>query len=386
MSKIKINIVRPILPDIKDIKDDFSNCLKSGIVTNNGINVKKFEKNLKLHFNSKYNPVTFCNGQLAFYALLQAWKYKLKIKNFEKVYAIVPSFTWSGTINSLILSNIEPIFCDINDTLTADLESIDLNVKKFRKIRKKIKFFISISNYGNIPDLSKIKSFCKENKLIPLVDSAAAFGSTFKEKYPINYGFDEIYSFHATKIMTSMEGGCVLSNNKKIIDLVRYFRDFGQFEKKIGNIKLPGLNAKMQEISAIIGSYNLKSFEKNFKSRLKVIKSYQNFFKYYSNRKFLIEMKVNPNTTCNYLYYPIIILKKSNLLKKNLTKSNVSFRKYYSAVHTLDYYKKNTNFKKISLKYTNLIRKKIIALPLFSDMEKKELNYLLKIFKKIYKK
>ena len=97
-------------------------------------------------------------------------------------------------------------------------------------------------------------------------------------------------------------------------------------------------------------------------------------------------MKVNPNTTCNYLYYPIIILKKSNLLKKNLTKSNVSFRKYYSAVHTLDYYKKNTNFKKISLKYTNLIRKKIIALPLFSDMEKKELNYLLKIFKKIYKK
>ena len=82
MSKIKINIVRPILPDIKDIKDDFSNCLKSGIVTNNGINVKKFEKNLKLHFNSKYNPVTFCNGQLAFYALLQAWKYKLKIKNF----------------------------------------------------------------------------------------------------------------------------------------------------------------------------------------------------------------------------------------------------------------------------------------------------------------
>ena len=195
MSKIKINIVRPILPDIKDIKDDFSDCLKSGIVTNNGINVKKFEKNLKLHFNSKYNPVTFCNGQLAFYALLQAWKYKLKIKNFEKVYAIIPSFTWSGTINSLILSNIEPIFCDINDTLTADLESIDLNVKKFRKIRKKIKFFISISNYGNIPDLKKIKSFCKENKLIPLVDSAAAFGSTFKEKYPINYGFDEIYSF-----------------------------------------------------------------------------------------------------------------------------------------------------------------------------------------------
>ncbi len=382
MSKIKINIVRPILPKIQDIGKDFSNCLKSGIVTNNGMNLKKFEKNLKLYFNSKYNPVAFCNGQLAFYALIQAWKYKLGIKNFEKTYAIVPSFTWSGTVNSLILSNIEPIFCDIDNTLTADVDSINLNLQKFKKIKKKIKFFVYISNYGNISNLDKIKFFCKKNNLIPLIDSAAAFGSKYKNKYPVNLGFDEIYSFHATKIMTSMEGGCVLSNNKKIIELVRYFRDFGQFEKKIGNVKLPGLNAKMQEISAIIGNYNLKEFRKKFKSRLKIIKSYQNFFKHYADKKLIIEMKVNPNTLCNYLYYPIIVLKKKKLIEKNLFKSNVSFRKYYSAVHTLDYYKKNTNFKTLNLKYTNSIRKKIIALPLFSNMKSNELNYLFKIFKK----
>ncbi len=381
MSKIKINIVRPILPNLKDIEKNFSNCLRSGIVTNNGKNVRTFEKNLKFYFKSKYEPVAFCNGQLAFYSLLQSWKYKLKIKNFEKIYAIVPSFTWSGTVNSLILSNIEPIFCDVDNTLTADIDSIDLNLKKFKKIKKKIKFFVSISNYGNIPDLKKIKAFCKKNNLIPLIDSAAAFGSTYKGKFPVNYGFDEIYSFHATKIMTTMEGGCVFSNDKKIIDLVRYFRDFGQFEKKIGNVRLPGLNAKMQEISAIVGNYSLNNFKKTFNSRLQIIKYYQNFFKNYSNKKFIEEMKIHPNTICNYLYYPIIVLKKINLLKKNLNRSKVSFRKYYSAVHTLDFYKYNSKFKDFGLNFTNLIKDKIIALPLFSNMKKKEINYLFQIFK-----
>ena len=95
------------------------------------------------------------------------------------------------------------------------------------------------------------------------MDNAPAFGSKYKKKFPNSYGFDEMYSFHATKIMSSMEGGCIVSNDNEIINYCRYIRDFGQFEKKIGNIKLPGLNSKMQEISAIVGNYNLQNFKKH---------------------------------------------------------------------------------------------------------------------------
>jgi len=102
---LKINIVRPILPKLQNINSEFDKCLKSGQVTNNGKNVKKFEKNLKKYLDTKYDPVVFCNGQMAFYSLIQAWKYKLKLNNKNKIYAIVPSFTWSGTINSLVLNN-----------------------------------------------------------------------------------------------------------------------------------------------------------------------------------------------------------------------------------------------------------------------------------------
>lgn len=382
---MKINIVRPILPNLKVIKKDFDKCLSTGQVTNNGKNVKKFEKNLKLFFNSKYKPVVFCNGQMAFYSLVQAWRFKLNKKNSDQLYAIVPSFTWSGTINSLVLSNIIPIFCDVDSNFLIDLNKAEQLLKKFKKLKKKIKFIIPVSNYGNIVNLDKLKEFCKKKNLISLFDSAPAFGSKFKKKYPNNYGFDEIYSFHATKIMTSMEGGCVVSNNREILNYCSYLRDFGQFEKKIGNVKLPGLNSKMQEVSAIVGNYNLKNFNKIIKQRLKIIEKLKNFFQIYEKKKIISIMKVDSNVICTYLYFPILVHKNIKNFKKYLTIHNINFRKYYSAVHTLDFYRKKKNSLNSNLNYTNQIKDKIIALPVFSDMTTNEINYIFKKINQFYK-
>ncbi len=383
---MKINIVRPILPKLNNIKNDFDKCLNTGLVTNNGINVRKFEKNIKKFLKSKNDPVLFCNGQMAFFSLIQAWKFKLKIKDNERVYALVPSFTWSGTVNSLILNNITPIFCDVNDTFLLDLKKVENKIHKLKEIRKKIKFIIPVSNYGNILNLNQLKKFCKKNKLIALMDSAPAFGSKFKNKYPNNYGFDEMYSFHATKIMTSMEGGCVVSNDLQITNYCKYIRDFGQYEKNIGNIKLPGLNSKMQEISAIVGNLNLKNFNKILKKRMKIIKTYENFFKNFERKKIFSLMKIDPNVNCTYLYFPILVNQKIIKFKEHLKKSNISFRKYYSAVHHLDFYKKEKKTSlKLNLEYTNKIKDKVIALPVFSDMTTKEVKYIFEKINQFYK-
>tara|TARA_Y100000590_G_scaffold467202_1_gene645363 strand:- start:1164 stop:2321 length:1158 start_codon:yes stop_codon:yes gene_type:complete len=383
---LKINIVRPILPNLNDIKKNFDKCLRTGLVTNNGTNVRNFEKNLRKFLKSKNDPVLFCNGQMAFYSLVQAWKFKLKIKNDEKLYAIVPSFTWSGTVNSLILNNITPIFCDTDDKFLLDLKKVENQINKFKKIRKKIKFIIPVSNYGNILNLNHLKSFCKKNKIIALMDSAPAFGSKYRNKYPNNYGFDEMYSFHATKIMTSMEGGCVVSNDLQITNYCKYIRDFGQYEKKIGNIKLPGLNSKMQEISAIVGNHNLKNFNKILDKRMKIIEMYKSFFQNFESRKIFSLMKVDPNVDCTYLYFPILVNRHIKKFKEYLTKSNISFRKYYSTVHNLEFYKKEkTTTIKLDLEFTNKIKDKVIALPIFSDMSIKEIKYIFSKINQFYK-
>ena len=383
---MKINIVRPILPNLNDIKKDFDKCLKTGLVTNNGKNVRNFEKNLKKFLKTKNDPVLFCNGQMAFYSLIQAWRFKLGLKNYEKLYAIVPSFTWSGTINSLVLNNITPIFCDVDNKFLMDLKKIEKQINNLKKIRKKIKFIIPVSNYGNILNLNHLKNFCKKNKIISLMDNAPAFGSKFRNKYPNNYGFDEMYSFHATKIMSSMEGGCVVSNDLQILKYCKYVRDFGQYEKKIGNIKLPGLNSKMQEISAIVGNYNLKNFNKILNKRMKIIKMYRNFFQNFENRKIFSLMKVDSNVRCTFLYFPILVNKRINGFKKHLARYNISFRKYYSAVHNLEYYKKEkSNTIRLNLEFTNKIKDKVIALPIFSDMSVKEVNYIFSKINQFYK-
>jgi hypothetical protein len=114
---LRINIVKPELPSLTQIKKEFSRTLNSGKVTNYSKNVILFEKNLKNFFKSKYTPVVFSNGEMALYHLIQAWRYKLKIEDKNDITALVPSFTFSGTINALILNNIKPIFCDIDGTI-----------------------------------------------------------------------------------------------------------------------------------------------------------------------------------------------------------------------------------------------------------------------------
>ena len=74
---MNINIVRPFLPDIKEIQDDFAECLKTGMVTNNSAHVRLFEENLQQYFQSSYKPIVFNNGEMALFHLLQAWKHRL---------------------------------------------------------------------------------------------------------------------------------------------------------------------------------------------------------------------------------------------------------------------------------------------------------------------
>lgn len=385
---MKINIVKSELPTLWQIHKEFSRALNSGKVTNHSKNVILFQKNLKNFFKSINIPVVFSSGEMALYHLIQAWRYKLKIEDKNNITALVPSFTFSGTINALILNNIKPIFCDIDDTLTIDL-------KKIKHIDKNTRFIVPVSVYGNIPDLEKLKKLRKN--IVRIIDSAPAFGSTYKKKYPHEFGFEEIYSFHATKIMTSMEGGCAITNDATVHKYLERLRDFGQFEKKRGNVDIPGLNSKMQEISAIVGNHNLKKFPKILNKREKIINKYKKFFYNLEKLKFIKNMKINNNNFCSYLYFPIIISKDLEKFQKFLLKNNIISRRYYTAVHDLKYYKnkfKCSEFsyckckeyceKKIGLKFTEYIKNKILALPLYSNMKNRETDYMFKIINKFF--
>ena len=112
---MQINIVKPFLPSLDEISEEFSKSLDSGLVTNNSPNVRMFEDKLQDFLGSKIKPTVYCNGEMGLYHLIQAWKIKMGYNPHESFEVLVPSFTFSGTINAIVTNNLKPVFCDVDD-------------------------------------------------------------------------------------------------------------------------------------------------------------------------------------------------------------------------------------------------------------------------------
>jgi dTDP-4-amino-4,6-dideoxygalactose transaminase len=111
-----INIVRPYMPDLSEIAEEFAQCLKSGLMTNNSPHVRRFEDELQDYYGCAIKPSVNCNGEMALYHLIQAWKQKLGYGPHDSFEVLVPSFTFSGTINAVATNNLRPLSCDVDET------------------------------------------------------------------------------------------------------------------------------------------------------------------------------------------------------------------------------------------------------------------------------
>ncbi len=374
---MKINIVKPFLPELSEISDDFERVLKTGLVTNNSPFVRQFEDNLQSFFGSSLKPTLYCNGEMGLYHLLQAWKHKLGYNPHESFEVLVPSFTFSGTINAIVQNNLKPVFCDVDDTFVLDTSKLKIDSTQ-------IKMVVAVGAYGNLPDIERLGEFANDNKLVFIMDNAPAFGAKFKGRFPCSFGYSEMISLHATKIFTSMEGGLNIVNDQEIQDYLIRLRDYGQFEKVRGNIDIPGLNSKMQEISALVGLKNLEKIEYILSQRFLNVSRYDSFFEPFQKSGQLQTMRVNKDVACTYLYYPILLNEEATLFVEYMQKNNIAVRRYYTANHELKYYKNRYRFHDLS--FTNGIMNRIVSLPLHTVMTEDEFQHLFKIIESYFAK
>lgn len=361
--KPQIKLCKPTLPKLDEISGQFAEILENGQVTNGGKYVQTFERELQRFFSSRLEPVTFCNGEMALYNLIRAHKIKNNIPDGSGV--LVPSLTFVGTINAIEANGLKPVFCDVDETLT--MTQILRSVCDYKMI-------ISVGVYGNLPELNIFKSVSKNCNIPLILDAAPAFGSKYDGQYPDKY-CDCIYSFHATKSFTTMEGGCAVTNDDEIRNLLITLRNFGQVDKISGNVVFSGLNSKMMEICAIIGLQNLPKFVTN----THVAKRYDEFF---TQLNCITTMQVAESVECNYLYYPVILDDNvfADTFCQYLASKGIQTRRYYTACHTLTAYKSS-----VSLPFTDSIRDCIVALPIHADMTEDEINHLFETVKNYFK-
>jgi dTDP-4-amino-4,6-dideoxygalactose transaminase len=372
---MNINIVKPFLPSIEEISEAFGKSLSSGLVTNNSPHVREFEERLQIFFESKLKPTLYCNGEMGLYHLLQAWKHKMGYNPHESFEVLVPSFTFSGTINAIVQNNLKPVFCDVDASLIVD-------VKKLLIDSPDIKMIVAVGAYGNLPNLEELGKFADDNKLVLILDNAPAFGSKFKNKFPCAYGYSEMISLHATKIFTSMEGGVNIVNDAEIQEYLIRLRDYGQFEKVRGDIDLPGLNSKMQEVSAIVGLKNLEKVDFILSSRQKNVQRYIHFFEQLENDGLVKTMLVDKEVICPYLYFPIILMEEATRFVNYMQANNIAVRRYYTANHDLTFYR--NKYRQQDISFTDQIKNRVVSLPLHTIMTDAEFEHLFSIIQKYF--
>lgn len=349
--KNRINISRPSAPPVEEFTAEIADIWDSRMFTNVGKKHARLEQELCEYLGTQ-NVSLFSSGHSALEAALQILNLKGEV--------ITTPFTFASTPLAIIRNRLTPVFCDINENnycMNADLiENL---------ITDKTCAIVPVHLFGNICDVDKIEEISRKYNIPVVYDAAQAFGIKKKGKYISDYGDISMYSFHATKVFHTIEGGCLVYKNNELKKVFSEIRNFGICDEKIIRI---GANFKMSEIHAAMGLCNLHRLNEYINNRKICAKRYDELL---SGRKGLYFNQLQDNVKTNYVYYPLRVVENEygqsrDKLFEKLARNNINARKYYPLVSQFAIYNDRYNLSETPV--ASYIEKQLIILPLYSDM------------------
>lgn len=332
-----------------------------------GKEVNNFEKKLEKFLGNKC--VCVSSGAAALHLACQS----IGLTKGDEV--LVQSITYVASFQAISATGAKPVACEVNPhTLTIDINDLK------KKINPKTKAIMPVHYAGNVGELDKIYSIAKKNKLRVIEDAAHAFGSFYK-KNKIGYKGDVIcFSFDGIKNITSGEGGCVVSRDKKVINYVKDARLLGvhkDSDQRYKNLRSWDINVfnqgwryHMSNIMAAIGIEQLKKFPRAIKIRQKFAKLYSE--KLLKNQNLSI-LPSNYDLVVPHIY-PVIFKNKElrKKYKKKLEINNVQTGIHYKPNHQLKFYQSKKN----RLPISDDLYGRILTLPLHLNLTVKQINFI----------
>ena len=373
--------IRAFLPEItKEDKKAVLDALNCSLLTD-GPKLRQFESAFRKFTGAKY-AIGVSNATSALHLSIRA----NGIKKGDEV--IVPDMTFVATANAVVQAGAIPVFADVEEeTMNISIDSIK------KKITSKTKGIIPVHFAGKICDIVTISKFAKKNNLKVIEDCAHAIGTQYNKKHVGNFGNAGCFSFYPTKNITTIEGGMVITNSKKIAEYVMSARNHG-LTKTLGqryangkpwdyDMIESGFNYRLDEIRAALGLSQLKRIKKINAERKKI-------FEYYNIKLKDIKGIVTPNSLSNNEHaYHLYIMKVTenskisrNQLFTELLKYGIKTTVHYKPLHKFTAFKKFRNNSE-NMKNSNQLYKEIISLPLYLNMPKKEQDYVINSIKKI---
>jgi dTDP-4-amino-4,6-dideoxygalactose transaminase len=362
----RIPIIRPNYDKYsKEIMKELETIINSNMVSNVNNYVKKFEEKISDYLKVEHViAVNSCTiGMiLAFQAL--------NIRNKE---VIIPSFSFSATAHMLYWNNCTPVFVDV------DPNSWNLDPSKIEeKINDKTAAIMAVHLYGNPANINELERITTENNLELLFDAAHSLGSKYNGKHPSEYGHVHSYSMSPTKLLSTIEGGLITTNDNELAEELKISRNYGN--RSDYTCKLPGLNARMSELYAAVGLSMVDCLDDFVRNRNEYASIFMEELKDIPG----VQLQTIRNEDISaYKDFSIVIDENLFGLNRNeiaeaLLQEGISTKFYfYPPIHQLEAYK---NYSTEDLEKTEYISKNVLSLPIYNFME---IDTVLKICKAI---
>jgi len=352
----RIFVTRPSLPSLEDFVPLLQKIWEKKQLTNNGPFHQQLEKELADFLGVEYISL-FANGMSALVIALQVLRVAGEV--------ITTPYSFVATTHALSWNNIKPVFVDVEpDYCNLDPEKIEA------AITPNTTAILPVHIYGNPCNIHRIQEIADIYGLKVIYDAAHAFGVEIDGNSILNFGDLSMLSFHATKPFNTLEGGALVSHDKKTKERIDYAKNFGFAGET--RVVVPGMNAKMNEIQAAFGLLQLKKHEQN---RIKLKKIAYLYREKLGGIRGIYLLKIPENVKHSYTYFPIFVNEKEygksrDELYAYLKSFNIFGRRYfYPLISQFSPYNALESAKAGKMPIAEKIAKQVICLPIYIDLE-----------------
>lgn len=363
--KKNIFVTRPSMPSWEEYTERIKPLWDSHWLTNMGELHNTLEQELKEYLNVDGISL-MVNGHMSLELALAAMKFP------QGAEVITTPFTFISTTHAIVRNGLKPIFCDIKSTdYTIDEDKIE------SLITEKTVAIVPVHVYGSICNVEAISHIADKYNLKVIYDAAHAFGSTYKGQGIGTFGHASVFSFHATKVFNTIEGGAVTFRNPDLYTALYNLKNFGiRSEEVVAEV---GANAKMNEFAAAMGLCNLMHIDEEMEKRQKLVERYRELLTPVEGIRLLEEQTdVKPN----YAYFPIQVDERlfgwdRDAICDALKQQGIFCRKYFYPL-TSDQVCFRNRYMELPLETARSVSKRIMVLPLYADLQIDQVEEIVK--------
>ena len=363
MSEI-INVTRSSIPEFEEYCEEIRSIWDSHWLTNMGEKHQQLEQGLKDYFNVP-EVALLTNGHLALETAIEAFNLKGEI--------ITTPFTFASTTHAIVRCGCTPVFCDIDPvTYTMDASKIEA------LISDKTVAIMPVHVYGNICDVEEIDRIAKKYDLKVIYDAAHAFGVSKDGVSAACFGDASMFSFHATKVYNTIEGGALCFKDVSLKQRVNDLKNFGIHGPE--DVLYVGGNAKMNEFCAAMGICNLRHVDEWIEQRKTAVERYRQRL---SGVEGIVICKGQPGVKENYAYFPALFdgykYSRDEVFAR-LAEHNIIARKYfYPITNSFDCYKGQPGFNPEATPVAKFMGDRVLCLPLYAGLSLEEVDRICNI-------